>query len=142
MQSCRHYLIKSILPRNFNGAIRPSKARLNFGKLNIHVGIPVNLCDTTWIFPCPVSRHAYSSGVELAASSRLLKVNFSDVESHSYPLPWLRDNCQCPKCFHPTSKARHFLLKNLKCDGVNQDGVSIDKGTGEVLLAFCSCCCC
>ena len=30
-----------------------------------------------------------------------------------YPSVWLRDNCQCPECFDPSSRQRKLLLRNL-----------------------------
>ena len=30
-----------------------------------------------------------------------------------YPTVWLRDNCRCPSCFHPVSRNRTILMRNL-----------------------------
>lgn len=37
---------------------------------------------------------------------RTLRVSWSDDTTCEYPHIFLRDNCQCPSCFHPTSKQR------------------------------------
>lgn len=33
-----------------------------------------------------------------------------------YPHIWLRDNCQCPKCFHPTSNSRIIDIEHFPFD--------------------------
>ena len=33
-----------------------------------------------------------------------------------YPMVWLRDNCQCPLCFHESSHSRRMLMKDLDLD--------------------------
>ncbi|KAK2724868.1 hypothetical protein QYM36_001366, partial [Artemia franciscana] len=43
----------------------------------------------------------------------LLHVSWKDSTKRTYPLVWLRDNCQCEKCFHPESKSRTLLLKEF-----------------------------
>uniref|UniRef100_A0A8D8NN44 Gamma-butyrobetaine dioxygenase n=1 Tax=Culex pipiens TaxID=7175 RepID=A0A8D8NN44_CULPI len=40
------------------------------------------------------------------ASSRNLTVELVDGQRYEFPLVWLRDNCQCPDCFHPGSYSR------------------------------------
>ena len=37
-------------------------------------------------------------------------------EVDKYPSVWLRDNCQCPDCFDPSSRQRKLLLRNLDAD--------------------------
>lgn len=32
---------------------------------------------------------------------------------YKFPTVWLRDNCQCPKCYHPDTQSRSSLVKNL-----------------------------
>ncbi|XP_072032174.1 gamma-butyrobetaine dioxygenase-like [Amphiura filiformis] len=34
----------------------------------------------------------------------------------TYPYVWLRDNCRCDKCFHPSSRGRLVLMGNLDPD--------------------------
>ncbi|MPC14455.1 Gamma-butyrobetaine dioxygenase [Portunus trituberculatus] len=41
------------------------------------------------------------------------RVRWENGSVDSYPYIWLRDNCQCPKCYHPVSLARRVLLKDL-----------------------------
>ena len=42
-----------------------------------------------------------------------LATEWSDGSTLLYPYPWLRDSCQCPGCWHPTSKARLLRMKTL-----------------------------
>ena len=37
-------------------------------------------------------------------------------EVDRYPSVWLRDNCQCPDCFDPSSRQRKLLLRNFDAD--------------------------
>ena len=47
----------------------------------------------------------------------MVKVKWqNDNNEFLYPLVWLRDNCQCPNCFHPKSKARLSLMRDLDVD--------------------------
>ncbi len=48
-----------------------------------------------------------------------LVVEWSDgghPATDEFPFVWLRDNCQCTSCFHPVSKGRLFLMRNLNMD--------------------------
>lgn len=42
--------------------------------------------------------------------------NESKKTVHKYPSIWLRDNCQCPKCYHGDSKSRVLNWQDLKYD--------------------------
>jgi len=55
--------------------------------------------------------------VEKLSESRLLEVSWANGETSKYPYVWLRDNCRCPICFHPSVLARSFytLDLNLNC---------------------------
>ncbi len=37
-------------------------------------------------------------------------------QSASFPFPWLRDNCQCEKCFEPKSFSRVVNLREWSLD--------------------------
>lgn len=45
---------------------------------------------------------------ENSTKERVLDVNWEDGVSSQYPFVFLRDNCQCPKCFHPDTKSRQI----------------------------------
>ena len=55
-----------------------------------------------------------ASAVELNNTSRscLLKNEDGSVVG-TYPYAWLRDNCRCSQCFHPSSHGRLVLMANL-----------------------------
>ncbi|XP_068244868.1 uncharacterized protein [Palaemon carinicauda] len=53
------------------------------------------------------------SGVSMLSSEWMLEVKWNDGSSDRYPYLWLRDNCQCPVCFHPTAHARTVDIKEL-----------------------------
>ena len=67
-------------------------------------------------FPTNVQSMSVSS-VELNNTSRLclLKDEKGSVIG-TYPYAWLRDNCRCSKCFHPSSRGRLVLMANLDPD--------------------------
>lgn len=44
--------------------------------------------------------------VSRARLQRNLELTWAHGKSSSFPLAWLRDNCQCPSCFHPVSRSR------------------------------------
>ena len=37
-----------------------------------------------------------------------------DEDRLTFPYVWLRDNCQCPQCWHPVSRARLFRMQQLQ----------------------------
>ena len=49
---------------------------------------------------------------------QLIEVQWEGDYPTHYPYLWLRDNCQCDKCFHPFTKARKLLMKDLNLDSV------------------------
>ncbi|CAH1797490.1 unnamed protein product, partial [Owenia fusiformis] len=54
--------------------------------------------------------------VELKDDAGMLLVQSPGEDELLFPYVWLRDNCQCSKCFHPVSLARLLLLADLKLD--------------------------
>ena len=66
---------------------------------------------------------------------RSVRVTWADNITCEFPHIYLRDNCQCPTCFHPTSKQRQLDLvklidfeiqaKNIK-HNIDNDAVVID----------------
>ncbi|KAG7154699.1 Gamma-butyrobetaine dioxygenase-like 2 [Homarus americanus] len=40
----------------------------------------------------------------------MLEVKWTDGETDVFPYVWLRDNCQCPSCFHAASNSRIHLM--------------------------------
>ena len=39
-------------------------------------------------------------------ADQMLKIIWNDKETCEFPHIFLRDNCQCPACFHPVAKSR------------------------------------
>ncbi|CAG0917145.1 unnamed protein product [Notodromas monacha] len=52
----------------------------------------------------------------ISGCSKYLEVSWGNGEVARYPWVWLRDNCQCPKCFQPSAKARLLVMKDLDVD--------------------------
>lgn len=44
---------------------------------------------------------------------RMVEATWADGKKSRYPYVWLRDNCQCTKCFHEFTHARLLLMRNL-----------------------------
>ena len=64
--------------------------------------------------------------------TNVLSVKWNTNQDVDYPAVWLRDNCQCPKCYQKTAMARLSLMRNLnvdidipKAEIINQDQVCI-----------------
>lgn len=47
------------------------------------------------------------------SNDSMYTVRWKDGHSARYPFVWLRDNCRCPKCYHPSSYQRLALMANL-----------------------------
>lgn len=54
----------------------------------------------------------FAASAEKSSDNRHMIVRFNNSENAQkdeqlkYPLIWLRDNCQCPNCFHSQTKSR------------------------------------
>ncbi|XP_044537777.1 gamma-butyrobetaine dioxygenase [Gracilinanus agilis] len=51
--------------------------------------------------------------VEALDAERLVRIRWDDGEESLYPAVWLRDNCQCPRCYLDSAKARKLLIEAL-----------------------------
>ena len=47
---------------------------------------------------------------------RMIELKWHTGEKMLFPYIFLRDSCQCESCFHPFTKARLILMKDLKVD--------------------------
>lgn len=69
--------------------------------------------------------------------SEAIKVDFIDGTSSEFSNLWLRDNCQCPNCFHKIALGRNFLMEDLKVDlhptniQETADGIKVDWNDGH-----------
>ncbi|XP_074649440.1 gamma-butyrobetaine dioxygenase-like [Tubulanus polymorphus] len=52
-----------------------------------------------------------------------LDVTWNDGSQTSYPYVWLRDNCQCPACFHPSTISRLVPMRDLDPEIQPKDAV-------------------
>ena len=46
----------------------------------------------------------------------MIELKWHTGEEMLFPYIFLRDSCQCESCFHPFTKARLVLMKDLKVD--------------------------
>ena len=51
-----------------------------------------------------------------ASDKRWLEVRWEDGRTTEHPYLWMRDNCTCSDCYHPTTLSRRFLMRNLDVD--------------------------
>ena len=66
----------------------------------------------------------------------MLNVSWLDGRNSSYPHIFLRDNCQCPKCFHPVTKSRQLdIVEEVDLD-ITPQSVSHDKNTDTVEVTW------
>ncbi|XP_038055056.1 gamma-butyrobetaine dioxygenase-like [Patiria miniata] len=92
--------------------------------------------------PQPLAREAPSLGhgfntlanVKVDLERKVLNVSWegSGAKSQAYPFVWLRDNCHCPQCLHPTALGRQpSAQKHLKVDiladvvEISNEGMSV-----------------
>ncbi len=55
-----------------------------------------------------------AASVDVSLHGDVLNVSPPDSpHTHKYPAVWLRDNCQCPMCFHQESRGRRILMREL-----------------------------
>ena len=78
---------------------------------------------STNIFP-PSGKAVINAYAVNTEGKRWLEVNWEDGERGQFPFLWLRDNCTCSDCFHPTTLSRRFLMKNLDVD-ITADNVKV-----------------
>ncbi|MPC53614.1 Gamma-butyrobetaine dioxygenase [Portunus trituberculatus] len=103
-----------------NCAIRAWSAAIGTGFRRSTALLPP-ISSTTWQKVVTVSGCSYShstvgatiSAVDFQPDEKILKVRWASGDVDSYPYLWLRDNCQCTKCFHPMSQSRRVMLKDL-----------------------------
>ncbi|XP_069037821.1 gamma-butyrobetaine dioxygenase [Lepisosteus oculatus] len=69
--------------------------------------------------PLPEGTPAGTSSIRQVRAleeERLVSVQWADGSRSLYPFVWLRDNCQCPRCFLPSAGARRLPLPDLDVD--------------------------
>lgn len=71
-------------------------------------------------------------GTLLNWSENYLYLNKNN-SSYTFPIVWLRDNCQCDQCFHVESKSRIIDWKNFD---VNVKPIAIDLGNDNVQIKW------
>ncbi|KAK8388022.1 hypothetical protein O3P69_020126 [Scylla paramamosain] len=74
------------------------------------------------------------AAVNLLHDQKMLQVHWEDGSVDSYPYIWLRDNCQCPNCYHPVSLARRVMLKDLDLSVACVDVKMSNGGEGIEML--------
>ncbi|NXL92114.1 BODG dioxygenase, partial [Alectura lathami] len=65
--------------------------------------------------------------VEAPDAEHLIRVQWEDGSESRYPCVWLRDNCQCPRCFLRSAKARRLLFEELDVDIVAKEVTLTDR---------------
>lgn len=72
------------------------------------------------------------SSVLLLPSTAMMQVEWRSGGTDMFPYVWLRDNCQCPACFHPVSRSRSLTLAHLSLSvtpsttQVSEDGGGVE----------------
>ena len=68
-----------------------------------------------------------------AGGTHVLSVLWNNQQEEQYPAVWLRDNCQCSKCYQASALGRLHLMKNVEPD-INFEKLSIKNN--EVTYIF------
>ncbi|KAG0714161.1 Gamma-butyrobetaine dioxygenase [Chionoecetes opilio] len=79
----------------------------------------------------PRAAGATIAAANLQPDRQMLKVQWGSGGEDVYPYIWLRDNCQCPACFHPVSLARRLMLKDLSLS-INGASVKVTDGGDQL----------
>ena len=83
-----------------------------------------------------ISRRLYSSDFKFPSVRILpgvLELNFgAKLDSQLFHHVWLRDNCQCPKCLHPTTKQKLVSSAQIPLD-IKPDFVNISNRELEIV---------
>lgn len=77
----------------------------------------------------------FLTAVEALTQDDLVIIRTESGETLKYPLSWLRDNCQCPKCFDHSSLARKLLLTDFNPD-ITAKKVSFNQSNDTVKSIF------
>ncbi|XP_064619881.1 gamma-butyrobetaine dioxygenase-like [Lineus longissimus] len=70
--------------------------------------------------------------VAMSNSNSRLCITYADGKTYQLPYVYLRDNCQCPRCWHPSTLSRQVLMMDLDINikpshaKVVQDGKGIE----------------
>jgi len=74
--------------------------------------------------------------IHKADSNGMLHVTWNNNTVNRYPFVYLRDNCQCPECFHESSLQRSFdTVGRLKVD-IQPDRVDVLQNGKEVSVTW------
>ncbi|KAM5138556.1 gamma-butyrobetaine dioxygenase [Mantella aurantiaca] len=65
------------------------------------------------VYEQPAHTETMIQHIEVLDEERFVCVHWKDGGQSLYPYVWLRDNCQCPKCFLQSAKARKLPIENL-----------------------------
>uniref|UniRef100_A0A8C8AXW8 gamma-butyrobetaine dioxygenase n=1 Tax=Otus sunia TaxID=257818 RepID=A0A8C8AXW8_9STRI len=74
-------------------------------------GTALGLCTSR-----PLSMSPGIQKVEALDMGHLVRVEWEDGSESRYPCVWLRDNCQCPRCFLRSAGARRLVFEDLDVD--------------------------
>jgi hypothetical protein len=58
-------------------------------------------------------QHHHVQDIATNDTNSQLGVTFAGGKTHLFPYVYLRDNCQCPQCWHPTTLSRMVLMMDL-----------------------------
>lgn len=95
-----------------------------------------NLCKTFMkrSYNVPINKEIvqHSQSISASVENRFIVMNYTDLTNekvkYKYPLVWLRDNCQCPKCYHNHSKSRAI---NWELNRYNTEPKSVSVSLSE-----------
>ncbi len=57
-----------------------------------------------------------ATAVEYNRDAGTIEIVWDQKDSDSFPILWLRDNCQCPQCFNESAMSRRLLMRDLDPD--------------------------
>lgn len=75
----------------------------------------------------PLSMTPGIQKVEALDAGHFVRVEWEDGSESRYPCVWLRDNCQCPRCFLRSAGARRLVFEELDVNIVVKEVTLADR---------------
>ena len=95
--------------------------RLNFRQFLVKIKFRPNVKLRTFCQNSKLKSAFEISAIEVCKPKKLVQISDRESVKFEFPFVWLRDNCQCPACFHPGSNSRTinweaFDVDTYPCD--------------------------
>ncbi|XP_022099250.1 gamma-butyrobetaine dioxygenase-like isoform X2 [Acanthaster planci] len=128
--------------RNAFGSTKPLNGASSQGGSSIELMKCFSVQSEHAVFAPPISledhagtrnRAKMTSDVGMDVENKQLIVSLKGGLRQAFPFVWLRDNCQCPVCFHPTAMSRKTYAYELNVD-ITAKSVEMSPDSNGVII--------